>query len=41
MEGSSLVVEFGFQILLVGLGVVEGGVATHGLGFGNKVWAGL
>ena len=37
LEGSGFVVAFRFQLLLVVLGVVEGGVASHGIGFENKV----
>ena len=37
-EGLGLVVVFGFQVLLIGLGEVEGGLVYHDLGFGSKGW---
>ena len=37
-EGTSLVVVFGFQVLLVGFGELKGGLVYYDLRFGSKGW---
>ena len=38
LKGSGYGVEFGFQVLLVGLGEVEGGLVYRDLKFESKGW---